>query len=538
MSKKHKSVPNSIDYKAVPSTAAKNGHCTNKELVVRNGKALRDNSDTNSNELEGDRGTFRREMGLFSVISYLIGGIIGTGIFISPSGVLEHSGSPGMALIVWVSCGFVALLTALCYAELGTSYPHSGSSYYYVKIAFGDFAAFVFEWVDIILRKSTTGCVRYMTFSIYFLQPFFGSSCSPTSEATKIVAAVAIVCLAYINCQEVRLRAGFQAVTSCAKLLAMALIFALGLYYLYRGGNNHLHNAFYGSKFSPGSLATAFSYGLYAYSGWDVMNNAVEEIKNPNVSLPLGLLISIVLATTAYAGVNLAYFFVLDRSEVLDSPAVATVFAAHFTTVSAWLVSMLVSVSAIGACNALVFQSSRYLHAAAREDQLPKFVAGLSPRNNVPQPAIVVQTVLTLLCLFAKDINQLMVYYGILKWSMVALPISAQIYLRCKYPHIKRPLKFSILLPILTLIIMLGLLILPIYQNLFNSMVAIGLCSVCVPVYLFFFSWKSKPEWLKNWLVNIDHCTAEFFQKLMLVVISTQENLNDKEKTKLLGENL
>lgn len=143
------------------------------------------------------QGEFKRNLGLLSVISYLIGGIIGTGIFISPTGVLIYSGSPGVALLVWVGCGLVAMLAALCFAELGTSFPHSGSSYIYVKLAFGDFAAFVFEWVDVILRKSTTSCVRYLTFAIYFLQPFYGL-CRPPTLIVRLVAAVAM-CKYYCN---------------------------------------------------------------------------------------------------------------------------------------------------------------------------------------------------------------------------------------------------------------------------------------------------------------------------------------------------
>lgn len=136
------------------------------------------------------QGEFKRNLGLLSVVSYLIG-VIGTGIFISPSGVLLYSGSPGVALLVWVGCGLVALLAALCFAELGTSFPHSGSSYIYIKLAFGNFAAFLFQWVDVILRKSTTTCVRYLTFSIYFLQPFYGV-CKPPTIIVRLVAAVAM----------------------------------------------------------------------------------------------------------------------------------------------------------------------------------------------------------------------------------------------------------------------------------------------------------------------------------------------------------
>ena len=83
---------------------------------------------------------------LFTLLCYVIdstGNIIGSGIFISPKGVLEHSGSVGLALVIWLSGGGIAALGSLCYAELGVTIPKSGGDYSYVTEIFGGLIGYV-----------------------------------------------------------------------------------------------------------------------------------------------------------------------------------------------------------------------------------------------------------------------------------------------------------------------------------------------------------------------------------------------------------
>lgn len=99
-----------------------------------------------------DKIELKRELGLWSGVSITIGTIIGSGVFVTPKGVLENSGqSPGISIIIWILCGIISLLGSLCYAELGTTITHSGGDYMYIKKAFGNLPAFLQLWVRLYI---------------------------------------------------------------------------------------------------------------------------------------------------------------------------------------------------------------------------------------------------------------------------------------------------------------------------------------------------------------------------------------------------
>jgi len=105
--------------------------------------------------------------------------MIGSGIFISPQDALRYSGSIGACLVVWVACGIISLLGALCFAELGTVVPRSGADYAYLLEAFsktdrfwGPLPSFVCAWVYVLVLRPAEIAVIILTFSEYCIQPF------------------------------------------------------------------------------------------------------------------------------------------------------------------------------------------------------------------------------------------------------------------------------------------------------------------------------------------------------------------------------
>lgn len=160
-----------------------------------------------------------RRLGLVDGIAMIVGSIVGSGIFISPKGVLQSAGSAGLSIIVWALCGFISFVGAICYAELGTMINSSGGDYAYLGEAYGPLPAFLYLWAALLIIIPVSNAIIALAFANYILQPIWGA-CSPSDSAVRLVAAFAVGVLAYINCCNMRWVAKLQTVFMAAKVKA------------------------------------------------------------------------------------------------------------------------------------------------------------------------------------------------------------------------------------------------------------------------------------------------------------------------------
>ena len=218
-----------------------------------------------------ERVAMSRNLGLWNGVSIIVGVIVGSGIFVSPQGVLKEAGSVGAALCVWCACGLLALLGALCFAELGTSVAASGGEYTYITMAYGELTGFLFLWVLVVVITPCGNAISALTFSNYCLQPFF-IDCDPPQESVRLLSLALLLLLVYINCVSVKLSIKLQNSFTFGKVLALAFIIAFGVYYILGGHTAALsgkHGSIWeGTQTSVGHLAQAFYAGFYTYSGW------------------------------------------------------------------------------------------------------------------------------------------------------------------------------------------------------------------------------------------------------------------------------
>jgi len=466
---------------------------------------------------EEETGGLKKTLGLVQGCTIIVGSIIGSGIFISPGGVLKNTGSINMSLCVWIASGVFSMIGAYCYAELGLLIRKPGGDYTYILDTLGPFIGFIRLWAECIIVRPCTVTIVALTFAKYSVKLLF-PECDPPDESVRILAAGCICLLAFINCWSVKAATKVQDYFTLAKLLALFIIIITGIVQLARGKVDNF--TWENTETNVFNIALSFYSGLFAYNGWNYLNFVIEEMIDPVKDLPRAIAISCVLVTVVYSLANIAFYTTLSPAEVLGSEAVAATFGGRLYGMFAFIIPVSVAMSCFGGVNGILLTSSRLFYAGAIQGQMPEILSMVQVEKSTPAPAVLIVAVLSLFYLCSSNILMLIEFTGFATWVSIGLAVFCVPYLRWKHPEWERPIKVNLVFPVLYVLATIVITGLPMIITPIETIIGLAMVFSGVPVYFIFVWWQNKPEMIRRWSSNF----TVVMQKIMMVLPPTKKS--------------
>ncbi|XP_063951508.1 cystine/glutamate transporter-like isoform X2 [Lytechinus pictus] len=455
-----------------------------------------------------------RHLGLLDCIWHLIGAIIGTGIFISPAGVLRGAGgSVGLSFILWIACAIINSCGALTLAELSVVVKKSGGDFSFILQAWGPLMAFIRLWVIQFIIAPSGGAIGVMTISRYLLTPFFQCVEVPVM-LFRIVSVICLLFVVAVNCISVRLASKVAGILSVTKVVGLILISVTGVHYLTQGNTEHFQHAFNIGSYDVTLLPTGLLSGIWAYSGWSVVTGITEEVKIPQRNIPLSIVISMSLITAVYLMTNVAYLTILSPSQIMNSEAVAADYSVLALGIKwSWIIWLFVALSALGGQNSGLFTSARVRFAAAREGHFPEIFSMVSITRLTPLPAILF-AVVSLVYLIENDIIVLVEYLGFADVVFETITVAIVPYYRWKYPNLDRPYKVPLIVALLYLATLIFIASMSLYADPVKKGTGLLLGLIGIPIYYALVHPKYKIKCIRPISAKI----TRFLQKVLYCV--------------------
>ena len=361
--------------------------------------------------------SYARRLGLFSGTMAVIGGIIGSGIFLNPAIVAARVGTTSLTLAAWMLGGVVALLGAFIFGELAARNPRVGGGYAYLRDAFGPLPAFLYGWALLLIMA--TGAIAAVAFTF---ASYTGALLGIPERLLPVVAAGAILLLSALNYVGVRPAAWTQNVFTLLKLAALVILILAGLLLSPDSPQPPIPNPqspapSLGFGATVLALSTAFVPVLFAYGGWQQTNFIAEELVEPERNLPRALVLGVLGVVVVYLLANLAYLRALGVDGLARSTApaadtmTAVLGASGRTLISAGIVA-----STFGFLDLVIMVSPRVYQAMAADGLFFESFARLHPRYRTPGAAIIAQGIWASLLLATRSYGQLLDYVTFADW--------------------------------------------------------------------------------------------------------------------------
>jgi len=375
-------------------------------------------------------------------VAVMVGIVIGIGIFGFPPLVAQHSPNPAAYVALWLVGGLVMLAGALCYAELGSTYPDAGGEYHYLSRAWGRPTGLLFAWARGTVVQ--TGAIA----AVAFIYGDYAQRLLPLGEhGAALHAAISVIALTALNMLSTRESKRMQIVLTTLTLGALAAVMVAGLI----SHGEHAVAAVPAPDMPAGQLAGMLGMGmvfvLLTYGGWNEAAYLSSELRNPRRDVSRIMTIGTATITAAYLLTNLSYLKIFGLQGLRDSQAIgADVMAIVAGPYAALAISALVCATALSTINATIMTGARVYYALGRDVPALRALGAWSDRGATPRRALALQGAITLAliafgALQARGVETMVAYTAPVFWLFM-MGVAASVWrLRSMDPERVRPFR-------------------------------------------------------------------------------------------------
>ncbi|MFN3665230.1 MAG: APC family permease [Sediminibacterium sp.] len=404
-----------------------------------------------------------RQLNRNTAIAIVIGGVIGSGIFMKPSLMAAQLQSPVLLMTVWVVAGLITLFGALSTAEVAAMFPETGGQYVFFQKMYGEGFAFLYGWAAFaVFNTAGNASIAYVfsQYTNYLIElprfndtieqswklhiPFIGNFYPLQQIGIKLLTVFVVLTLTFISYKSVIYGGRLQRLLTALKALAILVLIG-SIFFSGKGSVSHF-------TIETGSGKTgwemvmlfmaALSGAFWAYDGWNNISFVAGEIKEPQKNIPLSLLFGLGFCMLVYVLINLAFVYLMPINVLAASSFVASDAATiAWGAIGGIAITLMVMLFVLGATNANILATARVTFAMGTHNKMFRVAGKIHPRFQTPGNALWINAIWSIVLIFSGSFDMLTDMLIFVTWFFYGMSAIGVFVLRKKLTDTPRAYK-------------------------------------------------------------------------------------------------
>ena len=428
----------------------------------------------------------KKTIGFYTATSIVIANMIGTGVFTSLGYQVIDIKNGSSIILLWLIGGVVSLLGALCYAEIGTTFPRSGGEYNYLSKIYHPAVGFMSGFVSSTVAFAAPVAAAALALGQYFNNVF--------AVNPKVTASIVVVILSLIHAFTLNWGSKVQTVFTSIKVILIISFICFGLGSGHTGDVSFAVNSGTLGDITTAAFAIALFFVSYSYSGWNAASYIAGEIENPQKNLPKSLLYGTAIVTVLYVLLNYVFLYTAPIGALAGKSDVGYVSANYiFGDTGGKIISIIISILLVSSVSSMVMAGPRVSQTMGSDMKILSFLSKTT-KNNTPLNATFFQMIISLFFIFTATFSQVITYIGFTLMLFTFLTVFGLFIIRIKKMNTKETFRTPLypITPILFLLFNSWLLYFGFTQKPMESM--IGVATVLLGLIVYFIGRNKTTE--------------------------------------------